>query len=247
MELHARPPMTLARMGVRHPWVLPVAFGVFLFLALGAVLDVLAWDEPITAWLVDSRTPWLDTVVRKISFLGSTRVVLPVAGVAALFAWRKCPRLALAIVVIALARPLAEWGLKELVDRPRPAGDRMVDGTGPSFPSGHPLATAASWCLLPLVVALYTHRRWVWWVVSVAVWALAVFVAASRVWLGVHWASDVVAALALAVLGVAAAEWFIGATHGRCGRHHADIAGRHRSDRVQPEHVHAEMVDSPVL
>ena len=121
-------------------------------------------------------------------------------------------------MVIALARPLTEFALKELVGRPRPAGDRMVAGQRVSFPSGHPLATAASWCLLPLVVALYTRRRWIWWSVSVAVWTLAVLVAASRVWLGVHWTSDVVAALALAVLGVAAAERFITATHGALRR-----------------------------
>ena len=104
---------------------------------------------------------------------------------------------------MALARPLAEAGLKELVGRERPAGDRLVRGRGYSFPSGHPLATAASWGMLPLVVALYTRRRVVWWAVAIGVWTLAVLVAVSRVWLGVHWTSDVVAGLALAVLGVA--------------------------------------------
>ena len=106
-----------------------------------------------------------------------------------------------------------EFTLKELVDRPRPAGDRLVPGNGPSFPSGHPLATAASWCLVPLVVGLYTARRSVWWASVVAAWLLAVAVAASRVWLGVHWTSDVIAGLLLAVLGVFAAERFIDRVH----------------------------------
>jgi undecaprenyl-diphosphatase len=139
-------------------------------------------------------------------------------------------------VVIALARPLAEFALKELISRPRPAGDRMVNGEGYSFPSGHPLATAASWGLIPLVVGLYTRRRALWWSVAAAVWALAVAVAASRVWLGVHWTSDVVAGLLLAVLGVAAAERFIAATHGPC-----------RSERAEADRVDPEVVDRPVL
>ena len=90
------------------------------------------------------------------------------------------------------------------------------------------------------MVALYTARRWIWWAVSIAVWTLAVLVAASRVWLGVHWTSDVVAALALAVLGVALAERFISATHGSCG------TGR-SCGGLDAEDVDQQMVESPVL
>jgi membrane-associated phospholipid phosphatase len=216
-DLHVDPPMSMARVHSIHRWVLPVAAIVFSILAVLAAADALPWDQPITNWVLDARTPTLDAFFRRVSFLGSTPVVLTVAAVAALAARRRCPRLALAIVVIALARPLVEFGLKELIGRERPEGDRLVVGRGPSFPSGHPLATAASWGLIPLVVALYTRRRAVWWAVAVAVWVLAVLVAASRVWLGVHWASDVVASLALAVLGVAGAEHFIAAAHGGRG------------------------------
>ena len=82
-------------------------------------------------------------------------------------------------------------------------------GRGPSFPSGHPYATAASWGVLPLVAALYVRRRAVWWAIAAAAWVLVVAVAASRVWLGVHWATDVVAGVLLAVLGVRVAERLI--------------------------------------
>jgi undecaprenyl-diphosphatase len=213
MDLHVHPPLTLGQLTARHRWLLPTAAGLFALLALGALFGALPWDRPITEWVVDARRPWLDAVVRRISFLGSTKVVLTVAAVLAVVAWKRCPRLAVAIVVIALARPLAEFALKELIARDRPAGDRLVAGNGYSFPSGHPLATAASWGLLPPVIALYTRRRAVWWVTTLAVWSLAFLVAASRVWLGVHWTSDVVAALVLVVLGMAAAERLIHLTH----------------------------------
>jgi undecaprenyl-diphosphatase len=200
------PPVTLAHLHARHRWIVPMAATAFAVLAVGAAYELLPWDRPITRMVVEARTPTSESWARRVSFLGSTPVVLVVAGVAALAAWRRSPRLAVAIVLIALARPLAEWGLKELVGRERPVGHRLVKGTGPSFPSGHPLAASASWCLLPLVVELYARRRAVWWATVVAVWTLAVCVGVSRVWLGVHWASDVVGGLLLAVLGVAAAE-----------------------------------------
>jgi undecaprenyl-diphosphatase len=205
----------MRRVHARHWWLLPTTAVVFVLLAIGAAFDSLPWDKPITEFVVDLRTPWLDRVVRRISWMGSTKVVFPVAAIAAAVSWRRCPRLAIAIVVIALARPLAEFTLKELVARDRPpVASRMVHGAGHSFPSGHPLATAASWGVLPLVVALYTKRRLVWWAVAISVWVLAVLIGMSRVWLGVHWASDVVGALLLASLGVAAAERFVEATHG---------------------------------
>ena len=204
----------MRRVHHRHGWILPLASIFFSILAVLAAADLAPWDEPITNWAVDHRTPALETFFRRVSFLGSTKIVLGIAALAALYASHRCPRLAAAIVVIALARPLVEHGLKELVGRERPMGDQLVRGRGPSFPSGHPLATAASWGLLPLVVALYTRRRIIWWSVAVGVWILAVVVAASRVYLGVHWTTDVVASLTLAVLGVAAAERVVEAAHG---------------------------------
>jgi membrane-associated phospholipid phosphatase len=213
-----RSPYTLGQLHARYPWILPVGAALFVLLAVGAAFDLLFWDEPITRALVDLRTPTLNHVARRVSWFGSTKVVFALAAVLALASWRRCPRLALAIVIIALARPLTEHVLKELVGRERPQGDQLVPGRGPSFPSGHPLATAASWGLVPLVVGLYTARRAVWWTSAVIVWALAVTVAASRVWLGVHWTSDVVASLLLASLGVLAAERFIDVMHGpECG------------------------------
>lgn len=242
MELHTHPPMTLGRVTTRFRWLLPAALVLFLALAAGAVFNTLPWDEAITRWMVDLRTPELNAVVRRISFLGSTKVVIVVAAAAALMAARRCPRLALAIVIIAVARPLAEFTLKELISRPRPDGNRMVNGAGYSFPSGHPLAIAASWGLLPQVIALYTRRRFVWWLSAISVWVLAVAVAFSRVWLGVHWASDVVAALALTVLGVAAAEWMLLRLHG------GGIAGpSSRSADLEADDVDAKVLDGPVL
>ncbi|HEX7132248.1 MAG TPA: phosphatase PAP2 family protein [Iamia sp.] len=235
MELHVHPPMTMARVHAAQRWLLPAAVIVFGALAIGALGGWLFWDAPITNALVDLRTTTLDGFFKRVSTLGSTRVVIVVSIVSAALAWRRCPRLAVAIVVIALARPLAEFALKELVGRDRPVGDRLVHGEGYSFPSGHPLAAAASWGTLPLVAALYVRRRWVWWSIVVGVWALVVGVAASRVWLGVHWTSDVVAGLVLAVIGVAGAERFITATHGGC------------SGGLEADDVDQEVVDRPVL
>ena len=104
--------------------------------------------------------------------------------------------------------------------------------------------------MLPLVVALYTRRRVVWWAVAIGVWTLAVLVAVSRVWLGVHWTSDVVAGLALAVLGVALVERFIFPAHCGCAdqRHLTrDASGptdRGGAEVVPAQRLHEVMMSS---
>lgn len=215
-DLHANPPLTIQHVHAAHRWVLPTAASLAAGLALGARMGWLFWDKPITDWIVRHRTDGLSDLFRQVSVAGSTPVVVAISMTAALLSWPRCRPLATTIVVIALARPLAEWSLKEIVQRDRPVGDRLVPGRGYSFPSGHPLATAVSWGVLPLVVALYTNRRPLWWAVSVAVWTLVVMVGVSRVWLGVHWTSDVVAAIALAIVGVALTERLLAATHRDC-------------------------------
>lgn len=214
MSLHTHPPFTIGRVHDRFGWLLPIAAGLFALLAIGAALEALPWDQPITEAAVEARSAWRDDAATSVSRFGSTPVVLAVSAIGAAVAWPRCRPLAIAIVVFAVARPLVEFTFKELVGRERPDGDRLVPGRGPSFPSGHPFATATSWGFLPLVLALYTRRRVLWWTATVAMWALALLVAASRVWLGVHWASDVVGGLLLAVLAVYGSERFIESAHG---------------------------------
>jgi undecaprenyl-diphosphatase len=232
--LHAEPPFTLLAVEARVRWLLPAAGLALAVLAVLARLDALPWDRPITDWVVDHRTHSLDVLAEKVTWFGGNAVVYPVAAVCALLAWPRCRPLAVCIVVLAAARSGITTGLKELIDRDRPtASIQLVTPGGPSFPSGHPFATAASWGFVPLVLALYTRRRWLWWTSVVVVWSMAIAVAWSRVWVGVHWTSDVVAGLLLALLGVAGSERLIELVHRHaaasrfaCGVHPKGRTGR---------------------
>ncbi len=218
-RLHRHPPLTPAAVLLSLPFVVPLLVGAFVFLAVAAATSegslLLTWDEPVQHAVEGIRTGWLDTVVMGISQLGGTTFVVVGFAVLLTVVWHRCKSLALVLLVATVARPLLEWTLKRIVDRPRPSLEPLVHGEGPSFPSGHPIAAIALWGLLPPIVALFTHKRLLWWwsvAVSVTVIAL---VGMSRVYLGVHWLSDVVASLLLGLLYLLAVELLLDWHHRR--------------------------------
>jgi undecaprenyl-diphosphatase len=142
--------------------------------------------------IVDSlRTAWLTDVAKVITALGSTAVLVPLTVLsAAVLAWRRrWPEFAVllaAVVIMLIAVPV----IKELVDRPRPGGG-LVDAPGAAYPSGH-AAHSVFYAWLALTVAVRVRPGWRYGTALVATGvALTALVGLSRVYLGVHYLSDV--------------------------------------------------------
>ena len=100
------------------------------------------------------------------------------------------------VVAVAVGQPLVTNSIKDLLDRVRPTIDPGAATLGPSFPSGHSAGAAACFAALALVLGRGRSPRTHAWLAGGAVF-VAVAVATSRVLLGVHWLSDVIAGLAL--------------------------------------------------
>jgi undecaprenyl-diphosphatase len=102
-----------------------------------------------------------------------------------------------------------EFVLKLAVNRDRPDFSQLVHGAGYSFPSGHPMAAAVFWGSMPIVLALYWRRRSVWIVSWVVALSMIVLIGYSRVYLGVHWPTDVLAGLLAGILLISGLDWLI--------------------------------------
>lgn len=210
LSLHHAPPFTPRALYGRRTLVIALG-AVLLFLAAAAAVENAAllrlWDEPIQRLVEGERSEAGNTFFSTVSRLGSTPVILTLGAIFAGVTWKRCRAASIVILAASLARPPLEWSMKEIVGRSRPDLERLVDGTGPSFPSGHVLASVAVWGLLPVLVALFTSRRGLWWVsVGVSV-TLVGLIGLSRIYLGVHWFSDVVGGLVVGsffLLGVEA-------------------------------------------
>lgn len=218
-HVHTAPPFTPSSVLLPRRRLL-MAFGALLVaLATAAALNggqlLLTWDEPIQRGVESSRTPGLDTFFLTLSRLGSTVVVIGLGTLATVLTWRRCRAVATVVLVATFARPLIEFVFKAGVGRERPDFERMVPGNGPSFPSGHGMAAIALWGMLPLVVSLYTHRRAIWWAAVAVSFLLIAGIASSRVYLGVHWFTDVTASLVVGTFFLLGVDWVLVRQHHR--------------------------------
>ncbi|HTG46830.1 MAG TPA: bifunctional DedA family/phosphatase PAP2 family protein [Actinomycetota bacterium] len=193
-----------ARRGFRLS-VAVVAAALALWLFGGLTQDVVANDDAalrdpgITSWIVAHRVAWLTGVMRSVTWAGSVVVLIPLALVVGLTVLRSA-RTARPLIQLAAALGasiLLYNVVRALVDRPRPPiADRLVRVSGPSFPSGHSADSAAVYVMLALLLLASGHdgRRLA---IAAALLVMPVVVASSRLYLGVHWFTDVLAGLAL--------------------------------------------------
>ncbi|MGK0699836.1 phosphatase PAP2 family protein [Priestia flexa] len=91
------------------------------------------------------------------------------------------------------------WLLKEIFERPRPEWSQLVDASHYSFPSGHAMNSSAFFVGLLCLVFIYTRTQSVRIIASLCLILLILLVGFSRMYLGVHYLTDILAGYALGI------------------------------------------------
>jgi undecaprenyl-diphosphatase len=182
---------------------LGLSASLIALILLGLGLHLLATlvasqDLTLVRNLAGDRRPALTELAHGASWLGESVVLGPAAIVIALgaTAWRR-PRSGVAILVALLGAVVLQNADKAIVNAPRPPVHRLEQVSGTSFPSGH--ATEATAFFLVLAAALLVGHppRWARRLVGATTLLVIAAVALSRVYLGVHYPTDVVAGVLL--------------------------------------------------
>ena len=178
-------------------------------------LYFLAWtyptfpgDEAALIRFQALRTGWLDDMAIGLSNLGSLWVFLPAAAVLIVFLFFARRYADIGLVFSGLMIVGLGNRLKLLVDRPRPDYQIIEPfASGLSFPSGHSLLAVILGGVLVYLVGQWVRPILPRRAIQVGLVLVVVGMGASRVYLGVHWPSDVIGSYVLGVLSLVALVW----------------------------------------
>lgn len=169
-----------------------------------------AMDDALQGFMKNIRTPWLDSFFKAITATGETIpvVIFTAAIVAALVIYRKRKE-ALLTALYMLATWRLNHFLKELIQRPRPAVSmRLVEIDGFSLPSGHSMNFMALVLLGLYLLWVYSENKKLNIILTVLLLAQGLLVGISRIYLNVHYLSDVITGWSLAIACAATAIIF---------------------------------------
>lgn len=161
-----------------------------------------AFDDAIMQWMGTHRVAWIERSLLEITALGTGLVLMMIVIIAALFLRATQHRFSAFLLLVASAGGLIlNTILKSSFDRPRPRlFEWVTNPSSSSFPSGHAMGSAIVYFTVAYLVARLERRRWTRAVTIFTALLLVLLISVSRLYLGVHYPSDVLAGM---VIGLA--------------------------------------------
>lgn len=176
--------------------------GTYAFAELAAHVQrgaTQAMDDTVMRWVGAHQIPWLRVAMANVTALGTGVVVIMVVLVAALFLWlTKHKHSAALLLVVTIGAIVLNGILKGVFRRERP--DIFEWGTevfSSSFPSGHAMSAAVVYGTIAYLAGRLQRTHWARVVTAIVAIGLIVLIAASRIYLGVHYPSDILAGMAV--------------------------------------------------
>lgn len=190
----------------KHIYFRRASVMAFFFVLLGYMVkfypeQVVVFDEGVQTAVRGELPPLATAFWTKITVLGNFPVVLALTVCAAFLCWRRrWTAESLFLLVSFGVMGVASIAFKYLYQRPRPSIPWLVDTIGYSFPSWHAASTMILAGALVIIMRQRMKQTWIKVWAQVGILFVAVLVALSRIYVGVHYPTDIVGGWFLAVI-----------------------------------------------
>ncbi|WP_423999866.1 phosphatase PAP2 family protein [Maribacter sp. IgM3_T14_3] len=173
-----------------------VVGGINLFVELTETLktETLAtYDTTITDYVISHRSPGLTSYFKFMTNVGDTYgylIVLVIFLLISLLVFKRWKYVVQATMVLALAT-ISNMMLKRFIDRARPGIEHLVSVETLSYPSGHAMSAMAFYGFLIFLVTKFNIQKVIKYVLIIALITIILSIGISRIYLGVHFPSDI--------------------------------------------------------
>ncbi len=173
-----------------------VVVGINVFIELTNTLnsDLIAkYDAAITKYVISFRTPFLNKILQFITNLGDLYGYIVVTTICSLFFFFKFKnwRYVAQLVFVIIVSGLSNLALKEVINRARPTAEHLVSVQTLSYPSGHAMSATAFYGFLIYLCYFLKINKWLKGILIFLCSFLIVSIGISRIYLGVHFPSDI--------------------------------------------------------
>lgn len=169
-----------------------IAFFTLGLMVKGSAEGIL-FDVKIIEYLHNNTNPLVLKVMKLISYIGSHNVILPGAAMLLSYNLIKKKNLEAKLIILSTAGSwILNFILKQVFQRTRPLEYFLVEQGGYSFPSGHSMVTMTFLLTISYILNknLDDEKKKKW--INLIIYSLIILMGISRVYLGVHWPTDVI-------------------------------------------------------
>lgn len=176
-----------------YKWIIFFLFFV-IFLAIAEDVfeqEIFEFDSVVYNFLVNNRNEVLNNFFKIITQFGSALVLIIITILCVIFIRDKKYKILVPANLVTIA--IINIVLKNFFLRPRPDELRLIEETGYSFPSGHAMASTAFYGLLIYIVHEKVENKILRNTICIMLGLLILLISISRIYVGVHYTSDVIA------------------------------------------------------
>jgi undecaprenyl-diphosphatase len=195
-------------------------FSAIIALIVFSIREPIRKHKPIDMLIFDKIKPLANTVNSKImlfiTFLGKHQFLIPANLFLILYfsIVKKQTWFSIRVITIAISSLVLMLLLKQLFQRKRPLSPLLKAAKGLSFPSGHAIMAVTFYGLIIYILQHSISIDWLKWLITILVVVLIIMIGFSRVYLRVHYASDVMAGFIIGLLwliiSLAVLKWLEG-------------------------------------